>query len=133
MPTRDQVEQTIQPIYEARARGDLDTVMRAFTDDAKYTFVGNSSSDISIAGAGHSDLRTHLAGLTTTFEMRNPKILDVVADGDKAAVHWQVDVRSTLTNDQATTEMMHLIKFRDGRIASVTEFCDTALAARMLG
>jgi ketosteroid isomerase-like protein len=46
-------------------------------------------------------------------------------------VHTRVRVRAAATGEEVTTDMVDLVTFREGKIASFLEFVDTALAAKM--
>ena len=41
-------------------------------------------------------------------------------------------MRSTVTGQTVETDLFDLIEMEDGRIKSLVEFCDTAVAARMM-
>jgi ketosteroid isomerase-like protein len=41
-------------------------------------------------------------------------------------------MRSSVTGQTVETDLFDLIEMEDGRIASFLEFCDTALAARLM-
>jgi len=56
----------------------------------------------------------------------------ILVEGDKAVVHWRGKIRSTVTGEIVDTELVDLFEFKDGRISSFVEFCDTALAARLM-
>jgi ketosteroid isomerase-like protein len=47
-------------------------------------------------------------------------------------VHWRVTARAPASGQSAVTELFDLVEVKNGRIASFLEFCDTALAARMM-
>jgi ketosteroid isomerase-like protein len=134
MSERDRIEQILRQIYPARARGDLETIHRIFADDVHFALAGSpEASPVAARSNGAAEFRSLLAGLVQTFEMREPTILSMVIEPPKAAVHWRVNVRATETGKEATTELFDLIEFKDGRISSFLEFCDTALAAQLLG
>ncbi len=57
----------------------------------------------------------------------------MVVDLPKVAVRWRVDVRSRATGQSARTELCDMIEMRDGKIASYTQFFDSALANRLAG
>jgi ketosteroid isomerase-like protein len=47
-------------------------------------------------------------------------------------VHWRVKVRSSVTGETADTQLIDIVEVKDGRIVSFVEFCDTALASRLM-
>ena len=56
----------------------------------------------------------------------------MIIDGSNAAVHWRGRIRSRLTGDEVVTELVDVIAIENGRIRSLTEFADTALAAKLM-
>ena len=56
-----------------------------------------------------------------------------IGEGDGATVQWRGKFRSSITGETAETDLVDVIRFKEGRISSFIEFCDTALAARLMG
>jgi ketosteroid isomerase-like protein len=71
--------------------------------------------------------------LITVFEWVDQTILTMVVEGSHAAVHWRGTIHSSATGETVDTELMDIFSIENGRIASLVEFCDTALAARLMG
>jgi ketosteroid isomerase-like protein len=118
----------------ARQRGDLEGVCRHFADDAVFTLAGaKEASPVVVRCTDCETLRQVMKGLIGNFEFRDIEILSMIVEGPKIAVHWRARARATPTGQEAVTELADIITLRDGKIASFTEFCDTALAAKMLG
>ena len=57
----------------------------------------------------------------------------MIVEGNRAAVHSRARVRAKATGDEAVTEMVDLVELQDGKISSFQQFCDTAVANRLLG
>ena len=85
------------------------------------------------AAARPDELRRALGGLTEAFEFLQHDVVAMIVDLPRVAVHCRVKVRSAATGEEAVTDLVDLIEIRDGKIGSFTEFCDTALAGRLLG
>jgi len=132
MSTREDIERTLRGAYAARQRGDLDAVARAFTPHARFQTAGSQASPIAALAEGTQQYRTLLAGMIKTFEMLDHKIVTILIDGSKVAVQWRAKIRSTVTGETVDTEALDLIEMEGDRIKSLLEFCDTALAARMM-
>jgi ketosteroid isomerase-like protein len=133
MTDRSQIERLLKEAYAARKRGDVDAVCACFTDSPTFTMAGaQQASPIALRATDRDAFRAIIAGLIQTFEWLDHEILSMIIDGQKAAVHWRGRLRSTVTRDEVVTELVDLVTVEDGRIASLTEFCDTALAARMM-
>ncbi len=49
-------------------------------------------------------------------------MLSVVVDGNRAAVHWRVDIHSKITGVVVPTELVDLVEVSDGRVAAYREF-----------
>jgi ketosteroid isomerase-like protein len=134
MNDRAAVEAMLREAYAARVRGDVEGTVRHFAEDAVFALAGaKTASPVAMRCTDCEALRGAMAGLVQAFEFRDHQIVALIVEGDKAAVHTRVRVRATASGEEVTTEMVDLVTIRDGKIASFTEFCDTALAAKMLG
>jgi ketosteroid isomerase-like protein len=56
----------------------------------------------------------------------------MLIDGNAAAVHWRAKFRSNINGQTVETDLFDLVELEDGRVTSFLEFCDTALAARLM-
>jgi ketosteroid isomerase-like protein len=131
---RASVEKVIREGYAARMRGDLDVTCHYFSDDASFAIAGSpEASPVASSVTGCGNIRGALAGLMGAVEFLRHDFLDVVVEGDRAAVHSRVRLRATGTGEEAETDFLDLITVRDGKIHSFMQFCDTALAAKLLG
>ena len=132
MSTREDIERTLREAYAARQCGDLDALARVFAPHARFQMAGSQASPIAALAEGTEQYRTLLAAMIKTFEMLDHKILTMLIDGSKVAVQWRARIRSTVTGETVDTEALDLIEMEGDRIKSLLEFCDTALAARMM-
>jgi ketosteroid isomerase-like protein len=131
---RASVERVIREGYAARLNGDLDATCRHFAEDSHFALAGSpDASPVASSARGHEAIRGALAGLMEAVDFVRHDITEFVIDGDRAAVHSRVRVRAKATGEEADTEMVDLVTVRDGKIASFVQFCDTALAAKLLG
>jgi ketosteroid isomerase-like protein len=131
---RTQIEGLLKSVYAARVRGDAGAIAENFADDAVFRIAGSpQASPVPCETVGAETLRGHLEQLIQAFEFKDHQVLDVLVDGARVGVHSRVTVRSTASGETATTELFDLLEFKDGRIASMTQFIDTALAARLAG
>jgi ketosteroid isomerase-like protein len=132
MTSRDDIERTLRDAYAARQRGDLDALGRIFAPHARFQMAGSNASPIAVRVDGADAYRPLLAGMIKTFEVLDHQIVSMLVDGSKAAVQWRAKMRSTVTGETVETDLCDVIEMEDGRIRSFFEFCDTALAARMM-
>jgi ketosteroid isomerase-like protein len=123
MTDREQIDELLRTLYAARLRGDIDTMCKAFADDAVFEIAGAGLvSPVSNRAVGVGELRPLLTAMIKSFKLQNQVILDLLIDSTKAAVHWRARVHSRITGTMALTEFVALVDIRDGRIASYLEF-----------
>jgi ketosteroid isomerase-like protein len=132
MSTREDIERTLREVYAARQRGDLDALVRVFTPHARFQMAGSQASPIAALAEGNEQYRALLAAMIKTFEMLDHTIVTMLIDGSKVAVQWRARIRSAVTGETVDTDALDLIEMEGDRIKSLLEFCDTALAARMM-
>jgi ketosteroid isomerase-like protein len=132
MTSREDIERTLRDVYAARQRGDLDAIGRIFAPHARFQMAGSNASPVAVRVEGAEQYRPLLAGMMKTFEVLDHQIVSMLIDGSKAAVQWRARMRSTVTGETVETDLFDLIEMEDGRIRSFLEFCDTALAARLM-
>ena len=108
--------------------------MRHFTDDAAFALAGSQeASPVALRCTGCEDIRAVMGGLIGAFQFSDHEILEIFLDGPRGAVHTRFRVRSAATGEEAVTETVDLITLEGGKIAAFTQFCDTALAAKLAG
>jgi ketosteroid isomerase-like protein len=130
---RAMIERTIKDAYAARKRGDVDSIVKMFAENAHFQLAGAYvTSPVAVETMSSGDLKAALTALVATFEWLEQDIQSILVEGDKAAVHWRGKIRSTVTGEIVDTELVDLFELTDGRISSFVEFCDTALAARLM-
>jgi ketosteroid isomerase-like protein len=132
MSDRAQIERTLREAYAARKRGDLEALSQYFTPHARFQISGSNASPVARKVVGAAEFRPLLGGLIQTFELLDYTIVSLLIDGQQAAVQWHAKMRSSVTGQTFETDLFDLIEMEDGRIASFLEFCDTALAGRMM-
>jgi len=123
MPDRPEVERLLRELYAARLGGDLEALCRTFAKDARLDIAGTSyATPMAIRAAGLGEIRSWLALLVKTFQLGDQEILSMIIDGEAAAVHWRARIRSKITGATVLTELIDVVRVREGRIASYTEF-----------
>ncbi len=123
MSNRLEIERLLRELYAARLGGDLEALCRTFAKDSRLEIAGASSaSPMAIKAAGLGEIRTWLALLVKTFQLSDQEILSMIIDGEAAAVHWRATIRSKITGATVLTELVDVVRVREGRIASYTEF-----------
>jgi len=123
MTDRLAIDRLLRELYSARVRGDLDAVCRTFSQDAEFRIAGaGHANPIAITAAGIDGIRSWLALLIKTFQLKDHTILETIIDGPKAAVHWRATIHSRITGTAILTDVVDLIEVRDSHIASYVEF-----------
>ena len=106
--------------YDAMNSRDLDAILAMYTDDARTWVLGEGS----FAGF-HSVSRELLAGFLDAFEIRFT-ILSMISEGDKVAL--EVESEGTLAGKPYSNRYHNLVTVRDGKVAELKEYFDTAKA-----
>jgi ketosteroid isomerase-like protein len=133
MVDRASIDKLIRDAYAARSAKDLDAISRIFKQDAVFQLAG--SQDIfpaAMRAQGNAQLVAMIKSLIEGFDFLDQKMLTSVIEGDKAAVHWSVKIKHNPTGKTFDTELLDLWTLEDGRVASLVQFCDTALIASIM-
>ncbi len=130
---RQDFEKLILSMYATRNSNDPQKTAELFADDAVFQLAGVSGPGKAPARAERrKDLHALMHQLVTTWEWLDFEILDLLIDGEKAAVHYRTKQRFIPTNEIVETNLVDLVTLRDGKIAHMVEFCDTALAEKLI-
>jgi ketosteroid isomerase-like protein len=126
---RSEIEALVKKLYAARVDGDIETLSRLFAENARYQISGSPEvSMLAAVAEGHETIMSLMRTITDTFSLSDVKILDLLVDGNKAAVRWRATVNVMTTGQTVTTELAAFIQIADGKVVSFVEFLDTALA-----
>jgi ketosteroid isomerase-like protein len=129
MSTTDTSRRVIESFYEAVAAGDMDAVIAAFADDVVVEVMG--SSPISGRHVGREAFLADAMGpimavldpetvqLATTWEI-------FAAEGDRVAARM-TGTAASLSGKRYDNSYCQLFRIRDGQIAEMYEYLDTAL------
>jgi ketosteroid isomerase-like protein len=133
MNHRQRIEDLLEEFYAARVRGDLEAVAKLFAINATFQLAGSDqASPMPTLVKGNSGIRSLMQGMIASFELSDFTILEMLIDGDQAAVRWQATIHHTGTDQVFTSELADFIATSDGQVISFVEFLDTALAAEVL-
>lgn len=123
MMNRLEFEKLLSDLHSARTEGRLDPLCALFAPQANFRIAGSSEGKpIAIVAHGSAEIRAWLALMLKTFKLTRYKRLSLAIDGDRAAVHWSVDIHSKITGVVVPTELVDLVEVVDGRIATYREF-----------
>ena len=132
MAGRKAMEKIVRALYAARKRGDFDAMTEMCAPGCSLHVAGAPEFCPAAGTAkGRAALRKRFAELRA-FEFSSHKMLSIIADGNRVAVHWRTKVTFRPTGKSAVSEFCDLWTIRNGKIASAVQFIDTALVAHMV-
>lgn len=131
---RDAIQRLIEANYAARARGDFEATRRCFSEHPRFEVAGSpQASAVTCRVEGQAPFESVLRAMMSAWEWRDHTLVSTLIDGNRAAVRWRARLRHAPTGQTVETEAVDLLTVENGRIASFVEFCDTALAQRIMG
>jgi ketosteroid isomerase-like protein len=126
---RTEIEAFVRKLYAARVDGDIDALSQLFAEDAVFQIAGSPEySMLASLAEGHETVMSLMRTIVDTFSLSDVAILDFLVDGNKAAVRWRATVHVMTTGQTVTTEIAAFIEIVGGKVVSLIEFVDTALA-----
>ena len=126
METRAEIERILDRAYAARQKQDINAVFECFGSDGRFRQNGLDRP------ADREAARSALQDLFDTFDLLEFQGHCRVIEPPRAVVYWRGKFRAKQSGEVAETDILDLIEIKDGKIASLTTFFDTALAARLL-
>jgi ketosteroid isomerase-like protein len=126
---RSKAEELVKTVYAARVKGDVNEVMKLTHPDIVWEILGsNEHSKIAVAIKGADTFRHALSVIVENFEFSNFEILTMLVEGDNIAFHWRAHIRNPKTGKAADSQLMDFWTVEDGKVTSIRQGVDTALA-----
>ena len=125
MDTRASIESILDKAYDARRAEDVEAVIACLCEDAR--FLANGAPAAALTRSEH---RTTIKELFDAFALVEFSQHCRIIDPPRAVVHWRGKFRAQ-NGRVGDTDVLDLIEVRDGRIASLTTFYDTAYAMNL--
>ena len=117
-------EAFLKSFYATRVEGEVDELGEMFADDAKFQIAGSPEySMLATKVQGRDGIVSLFRTISDSFAFQ-----DMLIDGNKAAVRWTARVQNITSGDSFATELADFIEIENGKIISLNEFLDTALA-----
>lgn len=133
MADRGDVEALIRRLCAARVAGDMDVLSQGYADNASFRIAGSPEwGALTAPVIGHAKIMARFEAMIANFRLSDFTILDLFVSGNVAAVRWRATVRDTKTKGESTTEVAHFLEVENGKIVSLVEFLDTALAMKLV-
>ena len=124
METRATIEAILDKAYAARRRNDAEGAAACFTEDGCFRSVGGPATK------SRNEQIMALKAQFEAFTLLDMQVHCRIIDPPRAVVHWRGKFRAQ-NGQVGETDILDLIEVRDGRIASLTTFFDTAYAAAL--
>ena len=119
----------VNKLYDAFARGDIQTILDNLTDDVQWGMEGPPI--IAFAGRknGRADVQGFFESLATTLHGMKFTREHSVAQGNLVATIGRFAGTVTATGKSFDSAVAHFFDIRDGRVARFADFGDTAAFA----
>jgi len=122
-------EAFLKSFYATRVEGEVDELGEMFADDAKFQIAGSPEySMLATKVQGRDGIVSLFRTISDSFGLEDFALQDMLIDGNKAAVRWTARVQNITSGDSFATELADFIEIENGKIISLNEFLDTALA-----
>ena len=122
----------VEAFYQSRLANSVEECLKHFAPGASLRIAGSQdASPIAASASDESSFRHKVSELVTTWEWRSLDVESITVEADRAVVHFRVTAAFKPTGDVVTSELVDLFSVKSGKIASIVEFLDTALAARL--
>lgn len=127
--------ETVQGIYEAYGRGDIDAILERLDEDVRWEHhpTGNAAQDEDVPYMRPRNGREQVAGffadIDEDFEMHEFNPHSFLASDDLVAAVIEYDLTVKATGKRVRDEEIHLMRFGpDGKMTEYRHFLDTAKA-----
>jgi ketosteroid isomerase-like protein len=133
MASRSDIENTVRAAYAARVKGDVESAMSYFADDAVFCIHGRGTGipALSAPVVGKPAIAEVMVQLVEGWRFDDWKERSLLVDGDKVALHWTARATFTPTNKSETLDVFDVITFRDGKFVDFHQSVDTAMLMRL--
>ena len=132
--SQDDVEAVARGYYEARLANDPAKCLEFLGAGTRIRIAGAPETNpIATDAQDVAAVKASVEELVGVFQWQSMDIRALLVDGDTAAVHYDLTATYVPTGSTESTEIVDIVRVADGQIASITEFVDTALVAKMMG
>jgi len=123
MTERNEAQRIVAALHAARVGGDLESMLGLFATHCRFEIRGTGAGHpIAIEAGGARSLRPWLGMMVKVFRVSDYRRLSLVVESPHAVVHWRVNIHSKITGSTVATTLVDLLEFKDGLIASYTEY-----------
>ncbi len=132
MTTSKENKEIVQHIYEEVSKGNHQVFIDSVTDDFTFTLIG--TTPFSGTYKGIQEMFEKSIGPVMSAIKTHPRLIidKLIAEGDYVVVVDHGEGGLTKEGKDYNNTYCNVIRLRDGKIAEVTEYCDTALVNAVL-
>ena len=124
-------KQTIQRMYDAFNKGDIDAVLANLTDD--FAWYAPGAAPFAGQRSGRDEMRNYFAELNRWMQIDEFDADEVLADGDKVVVLGRQRATVRETGSHFETRWAHVYTIRNGKVAAGEVYTDTHAVASAFG
>lgn len=124
----------VHEVIAARMSGDAEAFLTFFAQDVELR---HNCPRLALFPAGRwsgqDALRENVRRADIAFEPLDAEVLDVLVEGDRAAVRWRGSWRRRANDAVLHKDLAHFLRWRNGRIVEMDEFADYHVKPRFAG
>lgn len=122
----------IERLYSARMAGDVEAVLAEVNDDVHYAVMGQiAGQPLAPAIRGRIALRSYFKGLFERWLWDGMAVRTIIIGEESAAVETGGAMIHTVSNQRFTTDVCAVLGFRDGKVSTIREYCDSFTIVRI--
>ncbi len=127
-PSREVIAKAIRSAHSARVRGDAETYLSFFSDDAvvQCNARGAKAPGLEPRAEGRDAARRAFDDLTSLFRFEDWEEVELLVDGHNAAIRWRAKVTCLGNGRSRYFDGVDLAEFRDGKLTRFYQSTDTA-------
>jgi ketosteroid isomerase-like protein len=112
-------------IAQFRMEGAIDAMMRYFSPDVVVRYHG-AKEGLFLPGELHGveAFKENIRLTDIEYEPLGFEVLDILVDGETAAIRWRNSWRQRGTGRITTLDMAHFLRWRDGSVVELFEYLD---------
>jgi ketosteroid isomerase-like protein len=131
---RAAIESLVRKSYDCRRNNDVAATLACFHPQASFHLSGpDSFAPVTNRLTGHGEIGEAFKGMFEAWDWSKFPIESILIDGERVAVHCKGTLTFTPSGKSVDTQIVDLMRVKDGHIVDFVEFCDTLSAAQIMG
>lgn len=120
-------KQVVKKAYDAFTSGDVEGMFSTYADNVIYNIKG--APDIPWAGTfvGKNQVLEFFQNMDNYIEFTKFEMVEMIAEGNTICILVDSEIKSKKTDVLVSSNMVHLIRVKAGKITEFTDFADTHL------